>query len=291
LESYVHGSKNEAGERIRIEITEQTKDGLKVAVLVFTSYMAMREVIQAWVMHQHPQLGVYAGDSKNAIDVLVCAGLVYCTTADWRHNASGSISPLDESTSVVTGFVSLLLSMKLLLFLKGLNVQYAKFVLCIPIILRNMLPFLVIMGLLMLGFAHAFHSIDRDDDPENYGTFGLSIFSVYLMMLREFPDEGFPRPVTSFLFMLFTLLVMIVVLNVLIAVVSDGYDGAALKAKYLFFLGRIELVAELELLFRRRAQAEDAEKCLDKMFKFIAGLAQQLGVVYWLLGVHEFAIT
>jgi hypothetical protein len=41
----------------------------------------------------------------------------------------------------------------------------------------------------------------------------------------------------------------------------------------------------------RRAQAEDAEKCLDKMFKFKAGLAQQLGVVYWLLAVHELAVT
>jgi hypothetical protein len=30
-----------------------------------------------------------------------------------------------------------------------------------------------------------------------------------------------------------------------------------------------------------------AEKCSEKMFKFKAGLAQQLGVVYWLLGVHE----
>jgi hypothetical protein len=33
-----------------------------------------------------------------------------------------------------------------------------------------------------------------------------------------------------------------------------------------------------------RAQAEDGEKCLEEVFKFIAPLAQQLGVVYWLLG-------
>ena len=41
----------------------------------------------------------------------------------------------------------------------------------------------------------------------------------------------------------------------------------------------------------RRAQAEDAEKCSDKVFKFIAPLAQQLGVVYWLLGVRDLAAT
>jgi hypothetical protein len=35
-----------------------------------------------------------------------------------------------------------------------------------------------------------------------------------------------------------------------------------------------------------------AEKCSDKMFKYIAGLVQQLGVVYWLLqGCHELAMT
>ena len=35
-----------------------------------------------------------------------------------------------------------------------------------------------------------------------------------------------------------------------------------------------------------------AETCLEKVFKFIAPLAQQLGVVYWLLEVlHELAAT
>jgi hypothetical protein len=41
----------------------------------------------------------------------------------------------------------------------------------------------------------------------------------------------------------------------------------------------------------RRAQAEEAGKCLEKVFKFNAGLPQQLGVVYWLLGVHALAVT
>ena len=43
---------------------------------------------------------------------------------------------------------------------------------------------------------------------------------------------------------------------------------------------------------RRRVQAEDEEKCLEHVFKFIAQLAQQLGVVYWLLNVlHGLALT
>ena len=41
----------------------------------------------------------------------------------------------------------------------------------------------------------------------------------------------------------------------------------------------------------RRAQAEDAEKCSDKVFKIITAVVQQLGMVYWLPVVHELAVV
>jgi hypothetical protein len=241
--SSVHDSEGKGAERIPIDISDETKHRLKIVVLAFTVFMIVREAMQAVAMCKAKLFDVYVCDSKNILDVLVYAGLSYCTTGDWQPGPGAR-----EPNSVVTAFVSLLLSVKLLTFLKGLNVHFAKFVLCIPNILYNMLPFLVVMAMLMIGFAHAFHILEHDDDPETFGTFGLSLFHVYQMMLGEFPDE-FPRPVTSFLFILFTLLIMIVMLNVLIAVVSDGYDGAALKAKQLFFQGKLELVAELDLLF------------------------------------------
>jgi hypothetical protein len=57
-------------------------------------------------------------------------------------------------------------------------------------------------------------------------------------------------------------------------------------------LGRPEVLRKSPELSGGRIYIQArAEKCLDKMFKFKAGLAQQLGVVYWLMGVHGLAAT
>jgi hypothetical protein len=49
------------------------------------------------------------------------------------------------------------------------------------------------------------------------------------------------------LFISFTLIIVIVMLNVLIAVVSDGYAAASERAVQLFFQGKAELVRRLQV--------------------------------------------
>jgi hypothetical protein len=57
---------------------------------------------------------------------------------------------------------------------------------------------------------------------------------VYRMMIGDFEREWFPTPFTLGLFLAYMFVVMILMLNVLIAVVSDSYDFAVIRSQVLF---------------------------------------------------------
>merc|ERR1711998_41535 len=57
-------------------------------------------------------------------------------------------------------------------------------------------------------------------------------------------------------FVLFTFMVMVLLLNMLIAIVSDSYDYAMIRSKQLFLRARIELAAELVVIGYARSTLE-----------------------------------
>jgi len=83
------------------------------------------------------------------------------------------------------------------------------------------------------------------------------------------PSEWFSSPLLVVLFVSYACLVTILLLNILIAVVSDSYEYAQIRSRVLFRRARLELAAELEALtplfswFNRgayRALAEETER-------------------------------
>jgi hypothetical protein len=76
----------------------------------------------------------------------------------------------------------------MLAFLKGLNVNFAKYVLCIPVIVQDMSSFIIVMGFIVVGFTHSYRQLEVENDPEHFGTFGDAFFTVYQLMLGEFGD-------------------------------------------------------------------------------------------------------
>merc|ERR1712194_564484 len=84
------------------------------------------------------------------------------------------------------------------------------------------------------------------------------LIAVFRMMIGDFDDGWFQAPsaiassggqtILNILFILYMGFVMVIMLNVLIAVVSESYDCARVKAPVWFMQTRLEFVAELDVL-------------------------------------------
>ena len=62
----------------------------------------------------------------------------------------------------------------------------------------------------------------------------------------EFDPDNFDEEVVRVLLVFFVLVVMVVLLNVLIAIVSDSYDISMAKAEALYYRSRLELITEMD---------------------------------------------
>jgi hypothetical protein len=269
------------GDRVEFVISEGDIRRAKSAVLGFALYFFVWECTQVVAMCYASLHWDYLWAEQNLIELGVCACLFYHTRAIW-YPGLGDEPELDHGHDgpYVIALITMLLSIKVLYFLKGLNSDFAKFVLCIPIILHSISSFLVVMGVFIVGFSHAFHVFEHDADEEAFGTIYVSTWSTYQIMLGQFPKDNFSRFAPACLFLIYTLIVMIVMLNVLIAVVSDGYDYAMTKSKPLFFKARLELVAELDISIFGKRHLDSIDSMLEPLMstmKFVLRTKQDKG--------------
>ena len=151
-----------------------------------------------------------------------------------------------------------LLYLELLKFVKVINQKFATYVLCLVQIALDIRSFLVIMLLVMLAFGNMFYILayrgrlgqpfetdggsarpllradervegvveGEDDVDVAFVSVSETLISVYRLMIGDFEREWFQTPFLVGLFLAYTFIVMILLLNILIAVVSDSYDYA-----------------------------------------------------------------
>jgi hypothetical protein len=129
-------------------------------------------------------------------------------------------------------------------------------------ILVDMLPFTAVLCFLILAFTAVFYLLLRDsaveyawDHGHDFSNFGASSVAVANMALGEFDMEYFRQapyviPATGML-MLFIFIVPVVMLNALIAIMSNSYDKVKDEELERRFLERAQLVVQLETILRR----------------------------------------
>ena len=118
-------------------------------------------------------------------------------------------------------------------------------------ILWDMLPFLLVMGFLILGFSGAFYILftpemtaeGRGQLPSAFANFQRSLLSTFLMILGSFDinvfNESTPHSdMAIFMFCLYQVLGMIVLLNLLIAIMGDTFDRVRDREALHFWKGR-----------------------------------------------------
>ena len=67
---------------------------------------------------------------------------------------------------------------------------------------------------------------------------------IHAGFVGEFDPDNFDQVVVRCLLVFYVLVVMVVLLNVLIAIVSDSYDISMAKAEALYYRSRLELITE-----------------------------------------------
>jgi len=188
-----------------------------------------------------------------------------------------------DVSTVALAFTTLLLGLKFIGFLKTINRELATFVIAFSKIMKDIKWFTLLLIIALLMFAEIVHGIYIispelcDDSSTNSETKFCnanvlhSYFRIYSMAVGDIELENFTQtPLISVAYIVFTFFIIIVLLTILIAIVSDSYSKSVLKSDGLFGRARVEYVAKHlargELL-SLETEGEDVRKNCEIIFK------------------------
>jgi len=227
---------------------------MTIACLSLASYFLLREAAQLRAMYKLSLAKNWFKDAWNYVDVLASAGSISLGVYFFRF---GPGEDYDHYASIV----SLFMWMKVLGFAKAFSQQIATFVLMLSTIFKDLRSFLAVLFVIIIMFGHAFYlllAVPEEDYVEDeeappvlvFQRVQSTFFSLYLMLLGKLDEpESFKGPWPTGLFMGYSFIVFVVMLNVLIAIVSDSYDAVLVTSTELFWRSRLELIAEITTVF------------------------------------------
>lgn len=207
-------------------------------------------------------------DVWNLIEI-VALSLALATNLAFQYSGKAYLN--ETALAIAMG----LLWLKLLGFLKALNREMATFILAIVQILHDIRWFLVILAIGIFTFSDMVHIIatgggwDSCETAEGYDTAAdfcsENVFTAYLRSYSILVgdvnlDDYRETPFTSFLFVAFTFLGIIILLTMLVAVVSDSYEKSRMNSERLFGRARVQFISEritIEQFVRSKHSASD----------------------------------
>lgn len=237
-------------------------------------YFIVREIGKAiTIVERTRQASIYLWSFWNITDILSTV-LALCSTLAMRLSFSSDVNyskidPLRALLAVTTGFLWL----RVLSLLKSLNIQLATFVLAILQICKDILWFLMILMVLVAAFSQMFYTLlvptscatgetEKSDPQCSQAEYYLRVYSILgdLGDFDEFVRSDFTTIFSVFLVVFFSFLVVIILLNVLIAIVSDSYEKCLVRSHFLFGRARVLLIAELVSFQNLLRTHEDIKK-------------------------------
>jgi len=203
-------------------------------LLVFSCYFIILELAQ-WKSKGFE----YLKDPWNYLDwtplVLIVVNCVRSlteetyTSAFWRTQA----------------FAAILMWFKFFYFLRSLD-STSYLVRIITNVAYDMIQFMVIFGMTVVGYADAFYSASNALPVEErfIGSYVDSLLYTYLLTLGEFGTDNFDA-LSWFLFISATIINLIIMLNLLIAVISETFANAGETKEEAKFKERVAVMADL----------------------------------------------
>jgi hypothetical protein len=101
-------------------------------------------------------------------------------------------------------------------------------------ILKDIKPWGIVALILLLGFSNAFAVSMPASEEYNFSTTGVGgpfsgILTTYLSMLGTSDLEQYTRPEAVLMFLFFMFLMVVVMMNLLIAIMSDSHERVSLS--------------------------------------------------------------
>ncbi|MDA8539139.1 ion transporter, partial [bacterium] len=180
------------------------------------------------------------------------------TEGSWTSLSSGTLRVIHTSALFSRW-------LKLLFFMRGLD-STAPLIKLLSNIMREMQSFLVLLLVLLTCFTFVFCLLlrDTDSDRDEFGTTSDAWLRTYGMMLGNFHTQWFDEADTHGLatcfFVVFTVSVPVIMLNALIAIMSDTYARSKTLEVANGRLMRADLILELESLIGEVKHTQDVEK-------------------------------
>ena len=223
-------------------------------------YFVIRELGKSiTIIERTRQASIYLWSIWNIADILSTA-FALTSTILIRINFSetidfDTIDPLRAFLAITTGC----LWVRALSLLKSLNIQLATFVLAILQICKDILWFLIILCALVACFAQMFYTLllpsaCATEEAFKESSLQCSQSEYYLRLYTilgnlggfdEFTRSAFTTGFSVFLIVFFSFMVVIILLNILIAIISDSYEKCLIRSHCLFGRARVLLISEL----------------------------------------------
>ena len=163
----------------------------------------------------------------------------------------------------------MLLFVKLLYYLRT-HQEFGYLIRMITEVIKDMYTFLVVMTVTLLAFSEATYSLNNNRQAENqvFDTYFSSFTQTFFNAMGELNMEGFETDTIAWvLFFLCALFNLIVMLNLLIAIISETYDRVNQTKQQYALKERAGVVSDVRsfAFFRRFIKTKD-----PKNFLFIA---------------------
>lgn len=183
----------------------------------------------------------YFFDGWNMIELSSLAFLslnVYQLT----HNYIDSAADVNSNLFMISGA---LLIIQFILIVRTSFLPFARFVAGLLSILAELIPFTIVSAMFLLAFTYAFQlSGNREEECPSFGD------CLYWTLEGFFYGvDGFnATPLTD---ILFGVLAVVMLLNVVIAIVSNAWDDAEETTRLIFWQSRVDVLFQYRKLFRR----------------------------------------
>lgn len=171
-----------------------------------------------------------------------------------------------RARSIAQVGASMILWMKFLYYLRTQK-QFGYLIRMITQVIKDMIPFLVVMLVLIIAFSESIYSLDNNKFEEEltFGTFFDAQTFVFFNAMGELNMEGFESDSIAWtLFFLCAMINLIVMLNLLIAIISETYDKVASTQDEYALKEKAGVVADLRdfAFFRYFVPAKDPRNYL-----------------------------
>jgi hypothetical protein len=166
--------------------------------------------------------------------------LILWVTIAWLATGHTRLDVRAAATAV------LLAAAKLLGFLRAFR-PLAAFIALLSEVAKDCWPFMLILSIVLVGFGIAFDVLGEHGE---FVSLPVSLYSTFMVSQGEYylDDGGFPSSYGKFLQALCLVIVVVVMMNLLIAVISDSYERLQEKEDAQFYYERAQLIHDNNIM-------------------------------------------